>query len=163
MSCRCNGGIGAMQVLTRKAPEDRLAHVYRRAGEYFVCASSRTGDGFWLEDGPAVVLPVGDAAALDDAIRAALARSRAGIRAPKDWTTWRSSVLEAAGYKRFSTFAKGTALVSIEQSANGLRAIPHRNGGIKEGYVGLVEQCVALGPEARSLSKLTETAFERCC
>jgi hypothetical protein len=147
----------------RNAPRDRIAHVYRRADKYFVCASSKTRDGFWLEDGPAVVLPVGNAAALDDAIRAALARSRSCIPAPKDWTAWRSSVLEVARYKRFSAFAKGTALVSIEQGSNGLRAIPHRNGGSKEGYVGLVEQCVALGLDARSLSKLTETAFERCC
>ena len=146
-----------------EASDDRLANIYRREGQYFVCASSRTIDGFWLEDGPAAVLPVGDAAALDDAVRAALARSRAGIRAPKDWTSWRSPVLEAAGYKRFSAFAKGTALVAIEQSGDRLRAVPHRNGGSKEGYVGLVEETVVLGVDAQSLSELTEMAFQRCC
>ena len=139
----------------------RMASIYRRQGKDYVTASSRTRDGFWLEEGPVDLLDAGDPA-LAEAVRSALARSRHGIAAPKDWSSHRNRVAEAAGLKRFSAFAKGTALVSVKGEAGQLRIMPHRNGGSRNGYLGLEDQALELPAGSRGLAQAIETAFRRC-
>jgi hypothetical protein len=141
----------------------RLAGIYRRMGKDYVTASSRTSDGFWLEEGPVDVVNVGDDAALASAVRSALSRSTHGIRAPKDWSRHVNRVVEAAGLKRFSAFAKGTAHVDVEEDGGRLRIKPFRNGGSREGYVSLEDQALDIPSDAADLAEAIETAFARCC
>jgi hypothetical protein len=140
----------------------RSAHIYRRGDRYFVTTSSQTRDGFGLEEGPVEIVAAGDGDALANAVRAALGRSRSGIPTPKDWSSRPNRVVEAAGLKRFNAFAKGAALVTIDdQDASGrLRILPSRNGGPKEGFVGLEDQAMEVGDP--DLASAIETAFGRC-
>ena len=140
----------------------RCAQVYRRSDKYFVTASSRTRDGFWLEDGPVSVASTSDSDALAAVVRAALERSRIGIPAPHDLSAWISPVAEAAGYKRYTAFAKGTALVSIEQTAGRLRIKPSRNAGSREGYLSLEDRALDIAADAPNLGQSIEEAFDRC-
>lgn len=139
----------------------RMAHIYRRRGKDYVTASSRTRDGFWLEEGEVDVLDAG-ASGLADSVRSALARSRHGIRAPKDWSSHVNRVVEAAGLKRFGAFAKGTALVGVEEKNGSLRVMPHRNGGSRKGYVGIQDQALDSPAGDLDLAKAIEMAFQRC-
>lgn len=143
-------------------PGIRCAHVYRRGDKYYVTASSQTRDGFWLVEGSVAVLEVGASARLADAVRSALSRSRVGILAPKDWSSWTNRVTEAAGYKRFSAFAKGTSLVSIAEEAGTLRIQPSRNGGSREGFVGLEDQTIEIAQDSPDLAQSIEKSFDRC-
>lgn len=139
----------------------RSAHVYRRGGQYFVTALSLTRDGFGLEDGPVQIVGPGDAMELADAVRAALGRSRSGIPTPKNWSSHPNRVVQAAGLKRFNAFAKGAALVSVDEEEPGkFRILPSRNGGSKEGFVGLEDE--AINARDHELAGAIETAFDRC-
>jgi hypothetical protein len=144
-----------------RGPEIRMASIYRRQARDYVTASSRTRDGFWLEEGRVDVLDSANAA-LTEAVRAALARSRDGIAAPKDWSSHVNRVVEVAGLKRFSAFAKGTALVSVQEASGQLRLIPHRNEGSREGYVGLEDEALQVDLDSPDIAKAIELAFKRC-
>lgn len=143
-------------------PGVRMASIYRRNGKYYVTASSKTRDGFWLEEGPVDVLDTPDFAALADSVHSALERSTFGIRAPKDWSSHVNRVVEAAGLKRFSAFAKGTAHVSVREADGRLRVTPYRNGGSREGYLGLEDEALDLPAGSLDLASAIETAFQRC-
>jgi hypothetical protein len=138
----------------------RMAGIYRRQGKDYVTASSRTRDGFWLEEGPVDVLDAGDSAALAQAVRSALARSTHGIRAPKDWSSHVNRVVEAAGLKRYSAFAKETDLVTVEEKDGLLRILPYRNGGSREGYLGQEDKAIDLPSGTSGLAEAIETAFQ---
>jgi hypothetical protein len=140
----------------------RMAAIYRRQDKDYVTASSRTRDRFWLEEGPVDVLDSTDLQALAEAARLALARSTHDIRAPKDFSTHVNRVVEAAGLKRYSAFAKGAAHVSVQEKDGRLRVIPYRNGGSHEGYLGLEEQALDLPAGSPDLAKAIEAAFRRC-
>jgi hypothetical protein len=137
--------------------------VYRRGDKLLVCALSKTSDGYWLEQGPAAVVSADDAAGVEHAVLSALRRSRARIRPPESLSEWRSPVLEAAGLKRFTTFSKHAALVSIEQRDDRLSALPHRNGMSSEGYVGLLDERLVLERDSRTIWELVIRALDRCC
>jgi hypothetical protein len=140
----------------------RMASIYRRNGKDYVTACSRTRDGFWLEEGPVDVLDAGDSAALAQAVRSALARSTHGIRSPKDCSSHVNRVVEAAGLKRYSAFARGTALVTVEEKDGLLRMIPNRNGGSREGYLGEEDKAIDLPSGTSGLAEAIERAFDRC-
>ena len=153
------------RIAGRSEPEEpkmRIAGIYRRQGKDYVTASSRTRDGFWLEEGPVDVLDSTDLQALAEAVRSALARSTEGIRAPKDFSTRVNRVVEAAGLKRYSAFAKATAHVSVEEKDGRLRVNPNRNGGSREGYLGLEDQALDRPAGSPDLASAIETAFQRC-
>jgi hypothetical protein len=139
-----------------------MASIYRRKGKYYVTASSKTRDGFWLEEGPVKVLDVSDSAALAPTVRSALARSAYGIRAPKDWSSHTSNVAEAAGLKRFSAFAKGTALVGVDEDGARMRIKPFTNGGSRQGFVGREDSAIEVSPDSPDLAQAIESAFSRC-
>lgn len=143
-----------------RQPELRMASIYRRQGKYYVTASSKTRDGFWLEEGPVDVLD--DVAAVAGAVRTALQRSTHGIRSPKDWSNRVNRVVEAAGLKRYSAFAKDAAYVSVDQKDGVVRLVPSRNGGSREGFLGLEEQAVTIADDG-DLAGSIEIAFSRCC
>lgn len=144
----------------RTAPPVRMASIYRRQDKDYVTASSRTLDGFWLEEGPVTVMDAADPA-LPDAVLSALARSRQGIAAPKNFSTHVTRVVEAAGLKRYSAFAKGTAHVGVLQEGGRLRVTPFRNGS-REGYVGLEAEALDVPAGSPDLGRAIETAFQRC-
>lgn len=151
------------RITGRSEPDEpgmRMAGIYRRQGKDYVTASSRTRDGFWLEEGPVNVLDSGDPA-LAEVVLSALARSRDGIAAPKTWSSHVNKVVEAAGLRRFSAFAKGAAHVSVQEKDGVLRVTPHRNGGSREGYLGLEDQALELPVGSPEVAKAIETAFSR--
>jgi hypothetical protein len=137
------------------------ASVYRHKRSYFVIASSPTTDGFWFENGPVAIVPLGLASELGDAVREALDRSGTLIRAPKDWSSHVNRVVEAAGLKRYAAFAKSAALVSVSQEDEQLRLVPHRNGG-SDGFVGLEDETIGAAAMSQDLGRLIELAFDRC-
>lgn len=154
---------GLFRRSARTDPKVRMASIYRRQDKFYVTASSRTRDGFWLEEGPVDLLDAMDPQGLNGAVRSALARSTEGIRAPKDWSRHVNRVVEAAGLKRYGAFAKGTAHVSVRQADGAMRVTPYRNGGSKEGYLGLEDQALEIAADDDpGLVQAIETAFERC-
>jgi hypothetical protein len=153
---RITGGIKPSE------PTMRMASIYRRNGKDYVTASSRTRDGFWLEEGAVDVFDTGDSRALADSVRSALARSTQGVRPPRDWSSHVNRVVEAAGLKRYSAFARGTALVTVEEKDRLLRMIPHHNGGSREGYLGEEDRAIDLPSGTPGLAEAIETAFDRC-
>jgi hypothetical protein len=154
--------MGILDFLRGSGPTARRsAHIYRRGDQYFVTASSQTRDGFGLEEGPVEIFAAGDGEALANAVRGALGRSRSGIPTPKNWSSHPNRVVQAAGLKRFNAFAKGAALVSVDEEEPGkFRILPSRNGGSKEGFVGLEDE--AINARDHELAGAIETAFDRC-
>ena len=145
--------LGRLRNSEPESPPFRAAEVYRRGGKVYVSSSSQTRDGFWMLEGHAVVVDVDDAARLYNAVHAALAGSRSGVRAPADWSSWCNPVLEAAGYKRFSAFAKGTSLVGIKQEAGRIQLLPHHNGGSSDRFVGLADQAMETDSDSSELPR----------
>jgi hypothetical protein len=143
-------------------PKTRMASIYRRRDKTYVTAASRTRDGFWLEEGAVTVLDSPDSAALAKCVLSAVAQSRHGIPAPKNWSSHVNRVVEAAGLERYSAFAKGAVLLSVEEKDGRLRVIPHRNGGSREGYIGLESEALDLPAGSGDLAGAIEAAFQRC-
>ncbi|SBT46039.1 hypothetical protein [Micromonospora narathiwatensis] len=143
----------------------RLAALDLRRGRYVAHSSSLTADGMWIANGTFQVLDEpADARELGAAVRRMLGASRAGVPTPalRDGPSPFAPVLDALGLRTWATYAKGTRHVDVEQDAGTVVVSPTRNGGAREGFVGLTEHAVRLtDPGDAELGEALRAALDR--
>ncbi|WP_405109494.1 hypothetical protein OG559_28650 [Micromonospora sp. NBC_01405] len=143
----------------------RLAALDLRRGRYVAHSSSLTTDGLWIANG---VFDVLDGPADDRALGAAVHRmldaSRTGVPTPdlRGGPSPFAPVLDALGLRSYATYAKGTRQVDVERDADAVLVSPTRNGGAREGFVGLTEHAVRLtDPGDEELGAALRAALDR--
>ncbi|MFI9639122.1 hypothetical protein ACIG87_03505 [Micromonospora sp. NPDC051925] len=143
----------------------RLAALDLRRGRYVAHSSSLTGDGMWIANGAFVLLdgPVDDRE-LGAAVRRMLDASRTGVPTPdlRGGPSAFAPVLDALGLRSFASYAKGTRHVDVEGDADAVLVSPTRNGGAREGFVGLTAHTVRLtDPGDEELGEALRAALDR--
>jgi hypothetical protein len=136
-----------------------------RRGRYLTWSSSLVVDGFWVANGTHEVLDEGvDDGELGAALRRMLAAARTGVPNPHlgGGSSPFAPMLATLGLRGYSTFLKGTRHVDVEADADAVVLTPTRNGGAREGFVGLPEQAVRLtAPDPAALGAALRTALTR--
>lgn len=143
----------------------RLAALDLRKGRYVAHSSSLTVDGMWINNGAFVLL---DEPADDRELGAAVCRmldaSRTGVPTPdlRGGPSAFAPILDALGLRSWATYAKGTRHVDVEGDADVVLVSPTRNGGGREGFVGLTEHTVRLtAPGDEELGAALRAALDR--
>ncbi|MEU5722779.1 hypothetical protein ABZ783_13250 [Micromonospora sp. NPDC047738] len=143
----------------------RLAALDLHRGRYVAHSSSLTTDGMWIANGVFDVLDESvDARDLGAAVRRMLAASRTGLPSPdlRGGPSPFAPVLDALGLRSWTSYAKGTRHVDVEQDADAVLVSPTRNGGAREGFVGLAEHAVRLtDPGDAELGAALRAALDR--
>jgi len=94
----------------------KLASAFLRKGNIFIQGSSQTTTGVWITSGPVHIFnQEANTQEIGDAIIDLLKCSIQGIPHPKqtEWKNIQAPMLNAAGVKTWSTFAKGTKAVGM--------------------------------------------------
>lgn len=143
----------------------RLAALDLRRGRYVAHSSSLTVDGMWIANGTFVLLdePTDDRE-LGAAVRRMLDASHTGIPTPdlRGGPSPFAPVLDALGLRSWATYARGTRHVDIERDTDVVLVSPTRNGGAREGFVGLTEHTVRLTtPGDEELGAVLRAALDR--
>src|SRR5664280_101765 len=112
----------------------KRAIAYKRADEIFLHASSMTTAGVWIISLPVLTCNLNDRARLSGYIAEALEGSKEGVSHPTSWKGLFDPVLELAGVKSWSAFAKPAKCVQIELESDQVRFTPTKNLGPKEGF-----------------------------
>ncbi|MEN2743858.1 hypothetical protein [Sinomonas halotolerans] len=136
-----------------------------RGDRLVVYSSSQTRDGFWITNGEFELLaPASSDQELGAAVLRMLDASRSQVRTPNlRGPSPFSPVLEALGLRSWSAYARGLLHVHIEREGRSVKVAPSRNGGSREGLVGIVEDTVLLSdPSAESLGSAVRAAFADC-
>jgi hypothetical protein len=122
----------------RAGPDVAHASAYRVGARVVICTDSLTRDGFYVCDGPPLRPDPEDVEDLGRAVLSALAASRSNVRTPTRDENIFQPILDAAGVgpRKFAQLAR---LVSIEATEGGVRFLPARNLGSKEGFHGRPE------------------------
>ncbi|WP_326557256.1 hypothetical protein [Micromonospora sp. NBC_01796] len=143
----------------------RLAALDLRRGRYVAYSSSLTTDGLWIANGVFDLLDEpADDRELGAAVRRMLDASRTGVPTPdlRGGPTPFAPLLDALGLRSWATYAKGTRHVDIEWDSDELLVSPTRNGGAREGFVGLGEHAVRLtDPGDDELGRTLRGALDR--
>ncbi|MEU8261968.1 hypothetical protein AB0C02_15260 [Micromonospora sp. NPDC048999] len=142
----------------------RLAALDLRRGQYVAYSSSRTTDGMWIANGVFEILDgPADAPTLGAAVRRMLDASRGGVPTPDfQGPSQFAPILDALGLRSFNGYARGTRHVHVEQDTGAVTVIPTRNGGAREGFVGLAEHAVRLtDPGDAELGEALLAALDR--
>src|SRR5215475_1696620 len=96
----------------------KRAAVFLRKKQFFVHAFSQTTDGVWIVWAPCLAVPQsGSDEDLGRAICAALEGSRAQVPHPTQWNGILKPLLDLAGVKSWTTFAKDATYVEVEEDA----------------------------------------------
>lgn len=143
----------------------RSATVNERDGVLFICPSSLTVDGIWIDTGPLFKIEPGSSKhAIGEAILTALDASRVSVPQPSDWSSVTQPLLQAAGVKSWSTFMKRAKAVILRQDEIGLSLIPHKNLGPKEGFQAILENIATLRfpSSAQSIGNAVIDSLSRC-
>jgi hypothetical protein len=145
--------------------ETSLAAADLRGDRLIVYSSSQTKDGFWVTNGTFEILDVGPPdSELGVAVLRMLDASRSGVRTPdlRRIPSPFTPVLEALGVRSWAAYARGVRHVHIERQDRVVELTPSRNGGSKEGFVGLTCDVTRLDdPTAAALATALRTAFTR--
>jgi hypothetical protein len=143
----------------------RTADVDLRKGQYVLSSLSQTSDGFSIANGAYEVL---DESVTDGELGAAVARmldaSRTGVPTPdlRSGPSAFAPVLAHLGVRSYGAFMKGTRHVGLEQTDAGTVVTPYRNGGAREGFVGIAEAAVQLTrPAMDELGRAVRAALDR--
>lgn len=119
----------------------RAAAIYERKGKLFVHSSSRTTAGVWIATAPALATDKEHLSELGHHIAECLKASREGVPHPSSFGSLFDPVLDLAGVKSFSIFAKSSKCVGVE-TADGqvVTLVPTRNEGAEGGFSPLSEK-----------------------
>jgi hypothetical protein len=141
----------------------QMVGVDLRAGEYLVCAYSKTAQGIWVLDGAPDRLPADSSAAeLGAAVDNALRRSRHGVDDLTRDSEPARPLLDLLGLPDFATYAKGTRSVEVYRDGDDVEVTPRRNDGPRRGFTPLDEDITTLSAaSADRLGAEVITAFEK--
>jgi hypothetical protein len=141
-----------------------LCGIYRRRDAFFLRSYSMTVDGVWTASEPCVKLAADCSdRELGAAVRAALAASEQGISRPDPRLAGERMrpMLQAAGVKSYSTFAKGATSVDVEQDAEGVRVVSSANLGSRGGFQRIDDGVVLDDPADDELGAAVRAAHDR--
>jgi hypothetical protein len=145
--------------------EISMAAADLRGDRLIVYSSSQTEDGFWVTNGTFEILGIDPPdSELGAAVLRMLDASRPGVRTPdlRRIPSPFAPALEALGVRSWATCARGVRHVHIERRDYVVELTPSRNGGNKEGFVGLMGDVTRLDdPTAAALAMALGTAFAR--
>jgi hypothetical protein len=123
----------------------KSAAVFSRNGVLYFHSQSRTTAGVWIATSPFLrIEPDGSPARKGEAAVEALRASQDGVPHPTNWNGLLTPLLELAGVKSWSTFMKGAKSLGLEVEGDGLKMVPTRNLGPKEGFEAVPEQTVEI-------------------
>jgi hypothetical protein len=127
----------------------KWANVYQRGDRFYFVPLSKIKNAFRIETGPIwEVSTTEPMECIGRALRKAIEASRMDIAPPRDLMSNDNPLLKLAKVKSFATFAKGACLCSVQCSNGRICIEPTRNGGGKEGFVGLADRSVAIQEDA---------------
>jgi hypothetical protein len=111
-----------------------------RDDKIYLEPSGRTEDWLWVYIGEVTTmsLPKSDSE-LGDAILGSLSQSKMDVPIPKNMNG-PGRVAAMAGFKTWGSFAKKAKLVEIEENEKGIKFLPSRWGGPREGHFNLEEK-----------------------
>lgn len=127
-----------------------MAGVDLRRGRLVVSSDSCTVDGLWVANGAFEILPADvPNSVLGEFVSRMLDASEEGIPTPdlRRGTSPFAPVLTALGLGSYAAYARGTVHVHVEQQDGRIVVTPSRNGGSREGFVGLEDRSLTTGPE----------------
>ena len=139
---------------------DKLVNIYLRKGKFFISALHKTEAGFWVADPEKTVLEGSDESSLQQAVVAALARSKNGVPTPPRGANIVGPLLTAANVSSWSTFSKLAKCVDVHLGNGELEITPYRNMGGTDGYEPISEKVLKLSEGSEGLGKAVLTAFE---
>jgi len=113
----------------------KRAAVYSRGNDVIIHASSQTTEGLWIHSEP-YTRQSSDCSnvELGRAVLSALNCSKLFVPHPTQWAGRLNPLLNTAGVKSWSTFAKSAVCVEVEQEGADIGLVPTRNLGAKEGF-----------------------------
>ncbi len=114
----------------------RTVEAYERRGVIFVQAMSKTTQGLWVGTPHVESLPVSaDAAEIGAMLNRVLSSSKEGVAPPPNINAVAGPLLELAGVKTFSVFAKKTRAVGLRCEDSGKFVFrPRENRGTSGGF-----------------------------
>lgn len=106
-------------------PTMKRATLYRRAGSLLIHASSHATPGLWVLEPPCLrIAEDAPADELSAMVRAALEGSRSGIPMPQIGPRLFAPMLQLAGVKSWSAFAKNAQCAELEELDGIVRVVP---------------------------------------
>jgi hypothetical protein len=113
-----------------------MATACKRKDAWYFHSDSRTTDGVWVATEPFLKLaPDASPASIGKTVLSVLEASQTDVPHPKDWNAVYYPIPEMAGVKSWTTFMKGSMLLTIEADGGVLVITPTKNLGPKEGHV----------------------------
>jgi hypothetical protein len=143
----------------------KCATTYKRKGKIFFHSSSKTTAGVWIATGPFLSIEDSEQSSKKgNYIKEVLKSSEEGITHPNSWENLFEPILNLAGVKSWSTFAKSAISCSIELENDELQFIPNRNLGPREGYEPIHERTliVSFDTSIEKIGYMLDRAFEAC-
>jgi hypothetical protein len=142
----------------------KLVTVYRRRGQYLLNSNSQATSGVWIGKLFRVLPTSIPEEQLGREVLSALQLSRTGIAHPdpKDWPAIQQPLLDAAGVKSWSQFAKGTDMVTVRLGDGVIEVTPERQASGEEGFEEVLEKKTRVGEAVNpeELGKLVKQALD---
>ena len=144
------------------------ACAYRLKDRWLIHPSSKTTAGVFIACPPYQTIPASaDVAAIGDAICLALAASRENIPHPTEWKGLSAPRLAAAGVRSEAALQRGSRLVLVERTENGITITPTNNGGTvgdREGFHHLNDHAgvADIGCSTERLGMMLNDILEKC-
>ncbi|MBU1515315.1 MAG: hypothetical protein KKA25_14570 [Alphaproteobacteria bacterium] len=137
-----------------------MAEAFLREARVYVCAQSMTTAGIWIWSEPFAAFDADDRDGIALGVRQALAASRSRVHHPHpDWQGVTAPMLKLADVRSFKAFAKGARCVGILLVDDRITFTPTRNGGPKEGFVGLGDKGRAVAFAEADIADELQRAF----
>jgi len=112
----------------------KLATAYMKDGRIFLHASCKTTAGVWILCRPVLVWDRSDSGSLGEMIFDVLDGSQENVPHPKQWKGGFDPVMQLAGVKSWSSFARSAKCVGIEFATNRVSFVPTKNLGARDGF-----------------------------
>ncbi|SRR6266705_305001 len=139
------------------------ASAFLRDGKIYIQAFSKTKNGVWIASGPVYVVEEKNSDQLGQKALDALGRSRQGVPHPTqaEWKAIQEPMLQAAGVKSWTTFAKGAKAVGLNLENDTITMEPSSDYA-NEGGTSLPEKKRYSKPVAQELGQALLEAFADC-
>ncbi|MGO9118083.1 MAG: contact-dependent growth inhibition system immunity protein [Desulfomonilaceae bacterium] len=141
----------------------KSAAAYKRGQKIYLDPESRTTAGVWIGTGPVIVLEESESPSRKgNCLREVLRHSQEGVPHPTNWDHFDSPLLDLAGVKSWSKFAKSTLCCSVHLEGDQLELVPSKNLGAKGGYVQIQDRKMAISFDTsdEELGLFLEKAFD---
>ncbi len=141
----------------------KLATAYLRKNRIYLYASSQATEELWMLSGLVAVISSAEDSRINREVDNILEHSRQNIPHPKEWGNIFEPVLQAAGVKSWSVFAKIAKCISIEIDGTICRYIPSTNLGPSEGFEPKNDEAIeVIDYQKTDVLKSLLDAFDKC-